>query len=168
MPLSLPSHSDEQVAHAAVSVSELLQVLWGRGQEAAPSGPLSPSQFRALTVIKDQRKVNQRTLGEALGSRPSAVSRLCDRLEAAGLVERIPSTTSRREVDLRLSRRGNAVLDEFRTFRVREVEAVLQTMSPAHLASLAEGLELFQAAAAAHIGLHGGASAGESPSAATA
>ncbi|GAA1897533.1 MarR family transcriptional regulator [Streptomyces durmitorensis] len=165
MPRSLPLHSRETVAHAACSVSDLLEVLWGRGHEAAPSGPLPPSQFRALTVIKEQRKVNQRTLGEVLGSRPSAVSRLCDRLEAAGLIERLPSTTSRREVQLRLSRRGSSVLEEFRTLRVREVEAVLETMSPAHLATLSEGLNLFQEAAAEHIGLPSDAKSNDGPSA---
>ncbi|MEU8489470.1 MarR family transcriptional regulator [Streptomyces sp. NPDC048641] len=167
MPRSLPSRS-QQVAHAACSVSELLEVLWGRGQESAPSGPLSPSQFRALTVIQEQQKVNLRTLGDALGSRPSAVSRLCDRLEAAGLVERFPSTTSRREVDLRLSRRGSVVLEEFRTARAREVEAVLQSMPPAHLATLAEGLEVFRAAAAAHIGLPSEVESDDGPTASIA
>ncbi|MFJ9038586.1 MarR family winged helix-turn-helix transcriptional regulator [Streptomyces sp. NPDC102406] len=151
MSRSLPFRSADQVAHVACHVSELLEVLWGRGQEAAPAGPLPLSQFRALTVIEDQQRVNQRTLGEALGSRPSSVSRLCDRLEAAGLVERMASPTSRREVDLRLSRRGSAVLDDFRASRAREIEAVLRSMSPAHLRTLAEGLERFQDAAAAHI-----------------
>lgn len=168
MPRSRPSHSPERVAHAACSVSDLLEVLWGRGQEASPSGPLPPSQFRALTVIAAQKKVNQRTLGEALGSRPSAVSRLCDRLEAAGLIERLPSTTSRREVDLCLSRRGTAVLERFRTLRVREVEAVLAAMPPEHLATLAEGLALFQAAAGEHIGLRGEAHADDGPATAIA
>lgn len=153
MPRSLPPRNQEQVALVAGNVSELLQVLWGRGHEAVPSGPLSPSQLRALTVIEGQHTVNQRALGAALGSRPSSISRLCDRLEAAGLIERCTSTTSRREVDLRLSRRGAAALEEFRTSRLREIEAVLQHMSPAHLATLAEGLEQFQAAAAVHIGL---------------
>ncbi|MGW7067172.1 MarR family winged helix-turn-helix transcriptional regulator [Streptomyces sp. NPDC054855] len=168
MPRSRPSHSPERVAHAACSVSDLLEVLWGRGHEASPSGPLPPSQFRALTVIKEKGKVNQRTLGEALGSRPSAVSRLCDRLEAAGLIERLPSSTSGREVDLRLSRRGSATLGKFRTLRVREVEAVLETMSPDQLATLAEGLDLFQAAAGEHIGLPGEANADDGPSPAIA
>ncbi|MET9495628.1 MarR family transcriptional regulator [Streptomyces sp. NPDC006552] len=151
MSRSLPFRSAEHVAQVACHVSELLDVLWGRGQEAAAAGPLPPSQFRALTVIEDQERVNQRTLGEVLGSRPSSVSRLCDRLEAAGLVERLASPTSRREVELRLSRRGSAVLEDFRASRAREIEAVLQTMSPAQLRTLADGLEQFQDAAAAHI-----------------
>lgn len=147
------STSRQQVSHDACAALELLQLLWGRGQEAAPAGPVSPSQLRALTVLEGREGANLRALGEALGSRPSSVSRLCDRLAAAGLVERFPSPTSRREVEVRLSRRGRAVLDEFRTFRVRELETVLREMSPAELAALAEGLEAFRVAAAARIGL---------------
>ncbi|MFD5102814.1 MarR family winged helix-turn-helix transcriptional regulator, partial [Streptomyces albidochromogenes] len=140
---TLHATGHQQVAHDACAALELLQLLWGRGQEAAPSGPVSPSQLRALTALEGQEGVNLRALGEALGSRPSSVSRLCDRLEAAGLVERFPSATSRREIEVRLSRRGHAVLDDFRTFRVRELEAVLREMAPAELAALAEGLQAF-------------------------
>ncbi|GAA2927304.1 MarR family winged helix-turn-helix transcriptional regulator [Streptomyces enissocaesilis] len=142
----------EQVAHDTCAALELLQLLWSRGQEAVPSGPISPSQLRALTVLEGQDGVNLRALGEALGSRPSSVSRLCDRLEAAGLVERLPSATSRREVEVRMSRRGRDLLAEFRAFRVREIEAVLREIAPGELAALAEGLVAFRAAAAARIG----------------
>ncbi|MGD6748826.1 MarR family winged helix-turn-helix transcriptional regulator [Streptomyces sp. BH105] len=168
MPRSLPLHTPERVAETACRVSELLDVLYGRGQEAASSGPLPPSQFRALAVIEEQQRVNQRALGEALGSRPSSVSRLCDRLEAAGLVERLASTTSRREVDLRLSRRGAAVLDDFRAARAREIAEVLETMEPAHLHTLAAGLEQFERAASAHIGPSEGPADAKEPSEATA
>ncbi|MBD0734821.1 MarR family winged helix-turn-helix transcriptional regulator [Streptomyces sp. CBMA29] len=148
MPHIVPPHRHEQVAHDASAVSELLEVLWGRGQEAAPSGPLSPSQVRALFAIEQYEGANLRTLGDALGSRPSSVSRLCDRLEAVGLVDRQTSPTSRREVELRLTRRGHAALAEFRDFRAREVKAVLGRMAPDELAALAEGLTAFRRAAA--------------------
>ncbi|MEW2517314.1 MarR family transcriptional regulator [Actinacidiphila alni] len=147
----VPPHRREQVAHDASAVSELLEVLWGRGQEAAPTGPLSPSQVRALFAIEQYEGANLRTLGDALGSLPSSVSRLCDRLEAVGLVDRQPSPVSRREVELRLTRRGHAALAEFRDFRAREVKAVLGRMAPAELAALAEGLTAFRRAAAAAV-----------------
>ncbi|MER7112480.1 MarR family transcriptional regulator [Streptomyces sp. NPDC000229] len=47
-----------------------------------------------------------RGLGEVLGSTPSSVSRMCDRLEALWFVARSPSSASRREVELRLTGRG--------------------------------------------------------------
>lgn len=153
MPRNLPPRNPEQVAHTANHVGELLEVLWGRAQEKAPSGPVPPSQLRALKAIEEQRSVNQRTLGDVLGIGPSSVSRLCDRLEAAGLLMRGPSATSRREIELTLSARGAKVLEELRLARTREVEAVLRTMEPAHLGVLSEGLEKLQQAATAHVGL---------------
>ncbi|MFE3825669.1 MarR family winged helix-turn-helix transcriptional regulator [Streptomyces sp. NPDC059092] len=151
----------EQVAEAVSAASELLEVLWGRGQEAAPSGPVPPSQLRALLVIETHEGVNLRTLGEALGSRPSSVSRLCDRMEAMGLVTRSQSRASRREVELRLSLRGRQALDEHRAFRTREVRLVLERMEPSDVLTLAEGLHAFRAAAGRSPGV--GAEAAEPP-----
>lgn len=145
-------HQRERVAEAARAASELLEVLWGRGQEAAPSGPVSPSQLRALLVIEGHEGANLRTLSDVLGSRPSSVSRLCDRMEAMGLVHRTPSPTSRREVELRLTVRGHTTLDEYRAFRTREVELVLQRMEPAEILALADGLEAFRSAARSRLG----------------
>ncbi|MFI5659919.1 MarR family winged helix-turn-helix transcriptional regulator [Streptomyces sp. NPDC051684] len=153
MPRNPSPRDPEQVADTANHVGELLEVLWGRAQEKAPSGPIPPSQLRALKLIEEQGSVNQRTLGEVLGTGPSSVSRLCDRLEAAGLLERVPSATSRREVELTLSAQGEKVLDELRLARTREVAEVLRTMAPSHLGMLSEGLERLRQAATVHVGL---------------
>ncbi|RDG37727.1 MarR family winged helix-turn-helix transcriptional regulator, partial [Streptomyces corynorhini] len=153
-------HRRDQVAEAASAASELLELLWGRGQEAAPSGPVPPSQLRALLVIEKHEGANLRTLGDALGSRPSSVSRLCDRMEAMGLVSRSPSAISRREVELRLSRRGHTVLNEYRSFRTREVALVLERMAPSDVVTLAEGLSAFRAAALAGLGQESAAGSG--------
>ncbi|MEN2416887.1 MarR family transcriptional regulator [Streptomyces rimosus] len=140
----------EQVTEATLAASELLEVLWGRGQETARSAQVSPSQLRALLVIEDHEGTNLRALADALGSRPPAVSRLCDRLEAMGLAERCPSATSRREVELRLSLRGRAFLEEYRAARKSEVAAIVARMDPAQVADLASGLAAFHRAAAVH------------------
>jgi DNA-binding MarR family transcriptional regulator len=153
----------EEVADAAGAASELLEVLWGRGQEAAPSGPVSPSQLRALLVIEKHEGANLRTLSEVLGSRPSSLSRLCDRMEAMGLVYRSPSPTSRREVELRLSPQGHTVLDDYRGFRTREVRTVLDQMDPADILMLANGLTAFRAAADARLAAPDRASAYPGP-----
>ena len=147
--------SREQASADAVAASELLEVLWGRGQESAASGTVSPSQLRALLVIERQEGTNLRALGEALGSSAPSVSRLCDRMEAMGLLQRAPSPTSRREVELRLSPRGRALLEEYRALRAAELNAVLERMDPAALASLTEGLAAFHAAATERLSPRG-------------
>ncbi|KOG75690.1 MarR family transcriptional regulator [Kitasatospora aureofaciens] len=143
------------MTEATLAASELLEVLWGRGQETARSAQVSPSQLRALLVIEDHEGTNLRALADALGSRPPAVSRLCDRLEAMGLAERCPSATSRREVELRLSLRGRAFLEEYRAARKSEVAAIVARMDPAQVADLASGLAAFHRAAAVHRAAEG-------------
>ncbi|GGK19889.1 hypothetical protein GCM10011583_59720 [Streptomyces camponoticapitis] len=150
-PLTGQPRPRENMSEAARAASELLEVLWGRGQEAAPSGTVSPSQLRALLVLEKYDGTNLRSLGRALGSRPPSVSRLCDRMEALGLVERRTSSTSRREVELRLSPRGRKVLEEHRAIRARELSAVLDGMDPSAVAALTEGLTAFHAAASARL-----------------
>lgn len=142
----------EEVSAEVCAAAELLDVLSARGQEAAPPGTVSPSQLRALLVIEKHEGSNLRSLGEALGSRAPSVSRLCDRMEAMGLVRREQSATSRREVELRLSPPGRALLEEYRAIRTRELAAVLERMQPAAVAALAEGLAAFRSAAAERLG----------------
>ena len=138
-----------EVARAAAHVTELLEAAWGRAQETITGEIPSPSQLRALLAIDEHEVTNLRTLCEALGSTPPSVSRLCDRMEAAGLIERALSEASRREVELRLSIRGQNVLTQLRETRARELAAVLATMAPADVRALARGLQAFERAAVA-------------------
>ncbi|MFD3675787.1 MarR family winged helix-turn-helix transcriptional regulator [Streptomyces sp. NPDC058613] len=153
MPRVIPSAGHDQVALEACTLLEILEVLWGRGGEAPDLAPVSPSQLRALTVIERWDGVNLRDLGEALGSTPPSVSRLCDRLEAAGLIQRSRGTANRREVELRLSPGGHRILAQMRAWRSSEIETVLTRIPAADLGALAESLQTFRTAALLHIGL---------------
>ncbi|RCH67592.1 MarR family transcriptional regulator [Streptomyces sp. SDr-06] len=95
-------------AVAAREAIEVLEVLWSHGRDLAAIAPVSASQLRVLYILAGDDGINLRTLGDELGSAPSAVSRMCDRLHALGFIQRTPSTASRREVELRLSDKGVA------------------------------------------------------------
>ena len=136
----------EKVAETAAAVVELLDALHGRGMESLPGGPVPPSQLRALRAIERAEGINLRALAEALGSRPPATSRLCDRMEADGLVRRTPSASSRREVELWLSPRARRVLAEVRASRVRELHEIMQTLPHDSLAGLSTHLGRLQEA----------------------
>ncbi|MET8860352.1 MarR family transcriptional regulator [Streptomyces sp. NPDC004579] len=127
--------------------SELLEILWGR----ASTAPVSASQLRVLFILEHDEGINLRTLADALGSTPPSTSRLCDRLQAVGFVERAPSATSRRELRLFLSPQGRTFLAELRARREEVLEAVLAQMPAAGRAALVEGLAAFCAAAAAQL-----------------
>ncbi|GAA2612792.1 MarR family transcriptional regulator [Streptomyces axinellae] len=142
-----PGRSPHDAARTAGEVIELLEVLWERGREAVAPAPVSPSQLRVLYCIDRDEGINLRALGEALGSAPSSVSRLCDRLEAIGLVERVPSPTSRRELELHLTARGRAYLRSLREQREQALLAVLSAMPQRERDALLKGLRGFVEAA---------------------
>ncbi|MFF9279003.1 MarR family transcriptional regulator [Streptomyces griseosporeus] len=126
---------------------ELLEVVWGR----ASTAPTSASQLRALHILEHNDGINLRTLAEFLASTPPSTSRLCDRLHAAGFVERKMSPEDRREVRLHLSSRGRAFLADLRERRERELQKVLADMPAAQRIALLEGLESFCATAATQL-----------------
>lgn len=136
-----------QVARVTSQASELLEVLWGR----ASTAPVSASQLRVLFILEHNEGINLRTLADSLGSTPPSTSRLCDRLQAVGFVERRTSAGSRRELELFLSRRGRAFLADLRSRREAALEGVLEQMPVAQRSALLTGLEAFCAAAAAQI-----------------
>ncbi|MET9324191.1 MarR family transcriptional regulator [Streptomyces sp. NPDC003038] len=141
------SRAKDPPSAVAGAAAELLEVLRARGQDAAAPA-VSPSQLRAMLVVEKAEGINLRSLGAVLGSRPPSVTRLCDRLEAMGLLQRSPSPTSRREVELRLTGRGRVLLDEHRAIRLRELSAVLDRMEPDVVEALIVGLTGFMEAAA--------------------
>ncbi|WP_338900066.1 MarR family transcriptional regulator [Streptomyces sp. TG1A-60] len=131
----------------ASQTAELLEVLWGR----ASTAPVSASQLRVLFILEHNDGINLRMLADALGSTPPSTSRLCDRLEAVGFVERRTGAASRREVCLRLSRRGRSFLADLRARREHALQSVLEQMPTVKRTALLEGLEAFCATAAVQI-----------------
>ncbi|WP_454320423.1 MarR family winged helix-turn-helix transcriptional regulator [Streptomyces phaeoluteigriseus] len=142
-----PHPEPDGVARVTSTAAELLEVLWGR----ASTAPVSASQLRVLLILEHHEDINLRTLADGLASTPPSASRLCDRLQAAGFVERTVSPVDRREVRLRLSGRGNAFLADLRTRREKVLRAVLDQMSTAQRTALLRGLEAFCDAAAVRI-----------------
>ncbi|MGW7469145.1 MarR family winged helix-turn-helix transcriptional regulator [Streptomyces xantholiticus] len=130
-------------ARAAATVMELLDVLWGRGRDGPALPAVPSSQLRVMYSLERDEGINLRRLGQLLGATPSSASRLCDRLETLGFVERTPSPVSRRELTLRLTSRGRAHLAELRVRRVETLLPPIGAMSPAARAALAEGLHAF-------------------------
>ncbi|MQY09171.1 MarR family winged helix-turn-helix transcriptional regulator [Actinomadura macrotermitis] len=135
----------ERTAHSLIAV-------WRRAQEAAAEH-VPPSQLRALETVGRRGGLNLRALAVELGVIPSSASRLCDRLEAAGLLVRTGSDTDRRQVTLRVTALGERVLGEMAQSRRRDLHEVLQRMSPDGRERLLSGLAEFAAAAGAQARL---------------
>ncbi|OPC78453.1 hypothetical protein B4N89_36685 [Embleya scabrispora] len=143
--------SDGGARAAAATVADAaraLVLLWSRSPEAV-SPRLSPSQLRALQAVAALPGVNLTRLAVELGAALPTASRLCDRLAAAGLLERIPAPASRREVGLVVTGAGLRLLDEVAERRCEDLLDVLETMSVESRAELVRGLRAFDAAVSA-------------------
>ncbi|WP_229904887.1 MarR family winged helix-turn-helix transcriptional regulator [Lentzea cavernae] len=128
-------------------VVEQVEVMWERSKDVSPA-PLSVSQLRVMFVLENSEGANLRTLGEALDAAPSSVSRLCDRLQAVGFLDRDVSSTSRREVELSLSDRGRAYLHDLRERRREHLRVAVDALPPSARSSLATGLRQLRDGAA--------------------
>ncbi|MFF8598068.1 MarR family winged helix-turn-helix transcriptional regulator [Streptomyces sp. NPDC015232] len=152
-----PSPQEPQrTAEAARELIELLEVLWERGRDMVSSTPVSASQLRVLYSLDREEGISLRTLGELLGSAPPSVSRMCDRLEALGFVQRLPSPVSRRQLELHLTVHGKAYLRDLRAHREEALLAVIGTMTPTSRKALLRGLTGF------HEAVEGGGAAASS------
>ncbi|AZM51878.1 MarR family transcriptional regulator [Streptomyces sp. WAC 01529] len=145
-PVPADNGDREAAAHAVRDVIELLEVLWNKGRDITTTAPVSSSQLRVLYVLHGAQGINLRTLGEVLGSAPSSVSRMCDRLHALGFIERSLSSASRRELELRLSGKGESYLKELRARRESALLEVISDMTRTDRAALEKGLSGFREA----------------------
>ncbi|MER5454537.1 MULTISPECIES: MarR family winged helix-turn-helix transcriptional regulator [unclassified Micromonospora] len=110
---------------------------------------VSPTQLRVLSLLSSRPETNINGLAELLDVVPSSASRLCDRLEAIGLVRREADPRDRREVRLTPTAAAEVLLGEVRSRRHDAVRAVLERMPARVQQDLLRALKAFGQAATA-------------------
>ncbi|MFB4320423.1 MarR family winged helix-turn-helix transcriptional regulator [Actinomadura sp. 21ATH] len=120
---------------------------WNRADQGLEEH-VSPVQLRAVEALARYGEVNLRGLAAELDVIPSSASRLCDRLEAAGLLIREHARADRREIVLRLSPRGEELYAALTRRRRAVVADALARMSPGSRARLLDSLQEFGRAVA--------------------
>ncbi|MCU1677322.1 MAG: transcriptional regulator [Frankiales bacterium] len=124
-------------------------MLWTR-TAGGVAHEVSASQLRALLYISRAGTTNLTQLAESLGAMLSSASRLCERLVAAGLVQRTASAANRRELTLSLSSDGARLLERLEAKRRDDIAGILDRMPAAARSALLSGLEAFSVAAEGH------------------
>lgn len=143
MPAIRPLAHDRGALSGSVdSAAEQMVRLWARAEDVA-QGQVSPSQLRALQAVGAHGLLNLNGLAAQLGAIPSSASRLCDRLVAAGLLDRRVSDHNRREVVLTLRPDGKRLLAEIERHRHATLTDVLGAMTQGGRTALLRGLEEF-------------------------
>ncbi|MEW1643961.1 MULTISPECIES: MarR family transcriptional regulator [unclassified Streptomyces] len=141
-----PAQADgnDVVAGRIADAVDGLAELW-TAAAAEASVRLSPHQLRALHALEAEPGANLTLLAERLDAGLPTVSRLCDRLEAAGLLRREAAPHNRREIQLWLTAHGRDVLAEVAQLRSTALTEVLSGMAADDRAALERGLLAFVA-----------------------
>ncbi|WP_088982415.1 MarR family winged helix-turn-helix transcriptional regulator [Micromonospora echinospora] len=127
------------------AVATLLSV-WEEARERT-TNRLSTAQLRVVMVVEQHDGINLRRLATTCGMLLSSASRLCDRLVAAGMLEREPGRSDRREISLHLTPEAARLLATLRADRQARLAEVIAGMSPAGREALRSGLGEFREAA---------------------
>lgn len=107
---------------------------------------LTMVQFRTMAFLYRRSGCSLRALAVHLGVTPPTCSALVDRLVHRGVVSRTPSEASRREIALRLTRRGRAQFEIAKEAARRRTAGVLAVLPDAALRRLTHSLDDLAAA----------------------
>lgn len=145
-----PSTSQDQVTEAQVDAVMLAaQALVGVTAQsvAEVEDVVTLPQLRVLVLVSGRGSLNLNALAEAMGIHPSNATRACDRLVAAGLLERRESAADRRNLELELTRAGYELVESIVRRRRTAIAAVLGRMPDSRRRGLVTATRAFAMAA---------------------
>jgi DNA-binding MarR family transcriptional regulator len=114
---------------------------------ASLEGDITLAQYRALLLLCEHGQLNAGSLADLLAVTPPTATGLCDRLASKGLLTRQTSAESRREVILRPTGEGRAVVRAVTARRRRDLARVMSQLAPEDTQAVAAAFEKFAAAA---------------------
>jgi len=155
----MPSAEDEHGPALAPGAAEVLQaatrVLAGvalRSLDVLDSAVTLP-QFRLLAVLADLGSAPSGRAARALGLDPSTITRLADRMVAAGHVARGADPHHRGVVTLELTASGRDLVAAADGWRRRELARIMGRLAPPQRAAVTDALGLLVAAAGDDYGI---------------
>ncbi|MCE3551494.1 MarR family transcriptional regulator [Pseudonocardia sp. RS11V-5] len=104
-------------------------------------------QLRIMVMIASRGPLNLGSIAASLDVHPSNASRACDRLVAAGLLDRRDDPADRRNLLLQLTDAGARLVDEVTTQRRQAIHDTLEKMPVGRRRSLVAALSAFADAA---------------------
>jgi DNA-binding MarR family transcriptional regulator len=137
--------SDRAFAAEVDAVLAASRVLIGvAARSLAPvEDTVSLTQVRALVIIASRGPLHLAALAEDMEVHPSNATRACDRLVAAGLLDRRDNPADRRHLLLTLTDTGRELVDGVMDRRRVAIGQILQRMPPEDRAQLATVLGRF-------------------------
>ena len=134
-----PFASPEQEAMLAVRmVAARILAPWERFLKA--EADLSPSQYNVLRILRGSHPdaLTAGEIGERTIARDPDITRLVDRLDTRGLVQRVRSEEDRRVVEIKITAKGLEVLRELDPHAERMPVALIGHLGSQKLRQLSE------------------------------
>ena len=132
-------------AHRAIALmresARLYNQLFGRRFRELK---LTPEEARTLAHLSVSEVMSQRRLADLMHVQPIALSRLLDRLEVGGWVERRPSPTDRRAKEIHMTAKGRTAARKIRAINDGLADRLANVLGTDDLASLLLGLGLIR------------------------
>jgi DNA-binding MarR family transcriptional regulator len=123
---------DLTLIEAATLLESIMPKLMRRLFTLEPNHPVAEmpvAQLRVCTMLQGGPRAIS-SIGEEIGISASAVTQIADRLEKAGLVERIAEPDDRRMKNLELTPYGAHLMNGRREYRIRRVAEALESLDP--------------------------------------
>ncbi|MET9827896.1 MarR family winged helix-turn-helix transcriptional regulator [Streptomyces sp. NPDC006385] len=137
-----PEIPSDAVGRQVVEAVENLVALWFSAvEDVRPRLP--PRQVRALRAVRRQPTLNVTALAEHLRIGLPTASRLCDRLEAAGLLRRRVQPDDRREIRLEVTAQGQRFLGDVTERLSLHLATAFEGVPPAQRVRLEQMLRAF-------------------------
>lgn len=136
---------DDEDADAVLAACRVLVALSAQSI-AAVEDVADVAQVRALVVISSRGSVSLGELAGAANLHLTRASRLCDRMVADGLIDRVNDPTNRRQLTLTLTDKGQRVVHDVMAHRRAAITPILERLPKQRRAELVAVLEDFAAA----------------------
>ncbi len=135
-----------ELVDAAVGASRALVAITARSL-ARDAGDVTLPQYRLLVVLVTRGPQRLGDVADSLDVNPSTATRMGDRLHRKGLITRRGRDDDRRVVELVITDEGRQLVERVMEHRRAEITEIVDDLSPDELATVAQGLQLFAAAA---------------------
>src|SRR5690348_13823425 len=130
--------TDRTLGFLVADISRLLRRSMDRRLQSLG---LTQAQWRAIVYLSRSEGMTQAALAESLEIQPITVTRLVDRMESAGWVERRSHPLDRRAVQLYLTPQSQPILDEMHARAADTLNEATRGVSPREQRQLLATLE---------------------------
>lgn len=111
-----------------IALRRILRATELYARELAHSARLTPAQLRVLQIVDEKVSVTPKELAKQMGVSQATITALVDKLVSRAQVERMPSSTDRRQTNVTITADGHKTLanapDALQQKFVREFEAM--------------------------------------------